>query len=261
LPIKRGDREWFKNPGAEQRPSDADVTVQAESLARLEVKLAAPDERRWRGLQRISPSGLEGGTRVRLSGLRGDSDVDRTSARARGTTIHAWLAQVEWLDDGSPSDERLREIAMALPDLALKPDLVEHWLAEFRAMLAGPSIAACLQRAAYRDFADAQLKVVTERPFAVRDGDRLLVGSIDRLVTVWDGNQPVAAEILEFKTDAITEYDQHALSEKVGFYTPQLQAYCQAVRKMTAGGLQRISAKLLLLEAGMVISVPSVGPG
>jgi ATP-dependent exoDNAse (exonuclease V) beta subunit len=255
VPFEAGDPEWFRGPGVERGPTAAEVAWQAESLAPLEVQLAAPAARRWRGLHRVSPSRLEGGTRVRLAAPRGDRDADRSLARNRGKVIHAWFQQIEWLDDGSPSDDRLREVA-ARSGLSLRPDDVDRWLADFHAMLARPHIAACLRRSAYEGCPGARLKVETERPFAVRDGDRLLVGSIDRLVTICDKERLIAADVLDFKTDAISAHDQHALSEKVRFYRPQLQAYCQAVTKMAGGELKQISANLVLLEAGVVIPIP-----
>ncbi len=255
-----GARQWFRNPGVDRGLSAAEIARQAESLAPLEVQLAAPAARRWRGLQRVSPSRLESGTRVRLAAPRGDSDADRSLARDRGMVIHAWFQQIEWLDDGSPNDDRLREVA-ARSGLPLRPDDVDRWLADFHAMLARPNIAACLHQSAYQDFGGVRLSVETERPFAVRDGDRLLVGSIDRLVTVCDRNRPIAADILDFKTDAISAHDQHALWEKARFYSPQLQTYCQAVRKMAGAELQQISANVVLLEAGLVVPIPSGGVG
>jgi hypothetical protein len=73
--------------------------------------------------------------------------------------------------------------------------------------------------------------------------------------------RPIAADVLNFKTDAIAFPDQHALSRKVRAYAPQLQTYCQAVRKMAGGELQQISAKLVLLEAGLVVPIPNGGVG
>ena len=141
------------------------------------MKLAAAAERRWRGLQRVSPSGLEGGTHVRLSDQWSDGGSDRAAALARGTLIHAWLEQIEWLDDGPPGDDHLREVAASLPELALRPEDIERLLAEFRTMLGRPNIAACLSRAAYNHFSGATLKVEAERPIAVRDADASSKGS------------------------------------------------------------------------------------
>ena len=73
--------------------------------------------------------------------------------------------------------------------------------------------------------------------------------------------RPIAADVLDFKTDAIAHQDLHALSGKVRFYSPQLQVYCQAVTKMAGDELRQISANLALLEAGLVIPMPSGGVG
>ena len=255
IAYETGDREWFKSPGVAQKPSAAEVAAQAESLAPLEVRLAAPDERRWRGLQRVSPSGLEGGTHVRLSDARSDSGGDRAAALAYGTLIHAWFEQVEWLDDGAPSDGRLREIAAALPDLVLSHEYIDRLLAEFRVMLTRPNISACLQRSAYHCCAGDTLQVEAERPIAVRDGDRLLVGSIDRLVTIYRNNHPIAADIIDFKTDAVASDEKAAVARKVDFYRPQLAAYRSAVCSIFGHESSQVSAKLLLVGAGIVAEV------
>jgi cell pole-organizing protein PopZ len=71
--------------------------------------------------------------------------------------------------------------------------------------------------------------------------------------------RPIAADVLDFKTDAIADQDQHPLSEKVRFYSPQLQTFCQAVTKMAGDELRQISANVVLLEAGLVIPIPNGG--
>ena len=249
-----GDGQWFRNPGVDVQPSAAEASARAESLPPLEVRLATPQIRRWRGLQRVSPSGLEGGTRVRLSETRGEHG-DRAAALAYGTLIHAWFEQIEWLDDVPPGEAQLREVAAALPDLALSGEYIDRLLAEFRHMLARPGISACLRRTAYRDWAGDALNVERERPFAVREGDQLLVGSIDRLVTVYRQGRAVAAEIMDFKTDALAADDPEALARKVEFYRPQLSAYRSAVCSMLQQDASRVRAKLLFVGPGIVAEV------
>jgi ATP-dependent exoDNAse (exonuclease V) beta subunit len=251
IAYETGDREWFRRPGVEHTPSAAEVAVQADSLAPLELRLAAQGERRRRGLQRVSPSGLEGGTHVRLADAWSEGSGDRTAALAYGTLIHAWFEQVKWLDDGPPSDDRLREVATAIPELALPSADIDRLLADFRAMLARPPIAAGLQRSAYHSFA-ATLTVETERPIAVRDDNRLLVGNIDRLVTIRRDNHPIAAEIIDFKTDAAAPDDTVAVASKVDFYRPQLSAYRSAVCAILGFEASQVSAKLLFVRAGIV---------
>ncbi len=250
-----GDREWFDNPGVEREPSAAEVAEKVESLAPLEVNLAAPAKQRWRGLQRVSPSSLEGGAHVRLPDEWSKSSTDRAAALARGTLIHAWFEQIHWLDDGAPSDDQLCEAAARLPDLAFSPEDIDRQLADFRAMLAHPNISPLLKRSAYDKFSGTARKMETERPIAIRDGDRILAGNIDRLVTVYDNDRPIAADIIDFKTDAIAAGDNKALKSKVEFYRPQIQAYRKAVATLLRIPTDKITAHLLFVAPGMVESV------
>ncbi len=151
IAYETGDRAWFRKPGVEHEPSAGEVAIHAESLAPLEVKVAAPAERRWRGLQRVSPSGLEGGTHVRLADQGSDSDSDRTAALSRGTLIHAWFEQIEWLDEGAPGDDHLRASQPLCPNLACEPRRSSVFLPNFiqcsaalisRRASAGPLTAA-----------------------------------------------------------------------------------------------------------------------
>ena len=119
-------------------------------------------------------------------------------------------------------------------------------------MLGRPNIAACLSRAAYNHFSGVTLKVEAERPIAVRDADRLLVGDIDGLVTIYNGDQPIAADILDFKTDAIPPGDKTAVAKKVDYYRPQLSAYRGAVCSICRLESAQVSARLLFLQADIV---------
>lgn len=255
IAYETGDRQWFKSPGVQRALSSAQVAAQAESLTPLEVQLAAPAPRRARGLQRVTPSDLEGGTHVRLPAESRGSPIDRAAALARGTLIHAWFEQIEWLDDGPPADARLREVAATLPDLAFTPEDVDRMLAEFRTMLARPAVASCLQRRAYHRFGSAELKVETERPIAVRRDDRLMVGNVDRMVTVYRGDQPIAVDIVDFKTDRIPPHDKAAVEERVEFYRPQAAAYRNCVSAISRLESQHVSATLLFVEPGIAENV------
>ena len=67
----------------------------------IEVKLRVAPARRTRGLDRHSPSGLEGGAAVDLAKrLR----LDTSPALARGSLFHAWFEAIEWLDNGPPDE-------------------------------------------------------------------------------------------------------------------------------------------------------------
>ncbi len=253
IAYETGDPQWFKNPGADRPHSAAEIALESESLAPLEISLAAPADRRWRGLQRISPSGLEGGTHVRLGDTQFQSGVDRDLALARGTLIHAWFEQIQWLDKDPPSDDRLREVAAGLSELAFSTEAVERLLIEFRGILEKPEIAACLRHAAYPHDNRTALNVENERRIAFRCGDQLITGSIDRLVTAHSGGKPISADIIDFKTDFID--NDKTLEQKVEFYRPQLAAYSDAVAAIYHTPREAIRSRLLFVTIGAVEEV------
>lgn len=264
VPFEYGDPHWFdKSKGPKKRsPGEAETSGGEDtSLAPpLRVHLAPPSSRAARGLDRRSPSELEGGSRVNLSTfLRLDADA----ALDRGTLIHVWFEQIEWLDDGLPAEKLLLEKAAGLGlsrldvprELALlqktlstgavrealvraeltrpAPGLPEEWIH------AGPHAAA------------PRWEVWRERPFAIRDGEAILSGKFDRLVVLYDGNRPVAADILDFKTDAVANRGP-ALTARVAFYRPQLEAYRRAAARLLGLSSSRILTRLAFVEPNVV---------
>ena len=70
------------------------------------------------------------------------------------------------------------------------------------------------------------------------------------------GSETVAAEIIDYKTDPFDANDVKQLTDKVNFYTPQLDAYRRAVAKVTHLSPERIAAKLLFVAGGVLQTVP-----
>ncbi|HEX5102552.1 MAG TPA: 3'-5' exonuclease, partial [Pirellulaceae bacterium] len=245
---EHGNPQWFatlpaplvgEQPGA--RGSSA-----AESPS-PKIQFAPPLKSRDRNLERTSPSALEGGSKFRAAHLLAQRPTD---AFALGTLIHAWLAEIEWLDDGLPPEDRLREIAARLrPDIGTLADHLDAPLANLRRWLTAPAIVQALSRKNYDK--NAQLQVLREHPFAIRDGDTLLSGSIDRLVLVRNGGHIVAADILDFKTDELPLGDAAAIAARTQFYRPQIEAYASAVANIFRCARPAISMRLLFLNAGV----------
>jgi ATP-dependent exoDNAse (exonuclease V) beta subunit len=77
----------------------------------------------------------------------------------------------------------------------------------------------------------AQLEVWRERRFAIVIEKELLSGAFDRVVIGLSAEgRPLAAEIIDFKTDAVTtEEEKKKRSQE---YASQLEAYCEALKKM-----------------------------
>ena len=270
---EHGDAGWFQAVAAKRLPEMAATereAVAGPSVIRPTViRLAAASARPSRGLDRRSPSQLEGGTRVQLAGrLR----LGNREALDRGTLVHAWFEQIEWLDDGPPDDGPPDDdvLQRTAERLAIGRLDVPAMIEQFREALDKPAIRAVLLRATYAQASDAlgqcpvragpevanpRWEVHREPTFAIRDGDAILNGAIDRLVVLYDGDRPVGADVLDFKTDVLRQDDPQAIDARVEHYRPQLEAYRRAAAAMTGLDPGRISARLVLVVPGMVRAV------
>jgi ATP-dependent exoDNAse (exonuclease V) beta subunit len=215
---------------------------------------------RKRGWQSVSPSQLEGGPTLRMQNVLRPA---RQGGEDYGTLIHTWLAHYTWLHDSAPDDDMLHRIALA----------EAHWqhdpapqIQQLRQRLAEPTLQQILDEntysAAYRQAfphlglsAAATRRVHCELRFAQRDAQQLTTGSIDRLVLWQEAGKIVAADILDYKTDALPPGDAAALAAKVEHYRPQLAAYVLAVEQRYQLAPDRITARLLFLSAGEMVDV------
>jgi ATP-dependent exoDNAse (exonuclease V) beta subunit len=171
---------------------------------------------------------------------------------AHGLLLHEWFQQIEWLDDGLPAEEALLRIAAAPQYAGLDAAAA---LAEFRAVLEKPQIRVALCRSAYDAIRrGGQCRALRERAFAVRQGDAILDGIIDRLVLCYDGDKITAAEVLDFKTDDLPD-DPRAITARTEFYRPQLEAYRHAVARMYRLEEKKIAARLLFITPGRASAI------
>jgi len=228
----------------------------------LEVKLATATARR-RGLERRSPSKLEGGQKVDLGRrLR----LETSAAMTAGTLIHAWLEQIAWLEDGEPDEATLRQLAAPL--VRDENELLAA-IGRFRKILAQPTVRAQLASNVYQRpvslvFGDEltaelvaglnaqtiHLELHRERRFAVRLDDAIVNGSFDRLLLFRRGDAVVAVDILDFKTDAVAE--PTAIAARVEYYQPQLAEYRRAAAELFRLPPEKISARILFVEPGVI---------
>ncbi len=265
---QHGDPQWYRTGVAAQPKKFEKTPAGKESLAaavqEISVQLAPLAGGRRRGWERARPSGLEGGTTVSLQHLLAPS---RAAAFARGELVHAWMEQIRWIEDGMPDRAQLMSVAQQV--LANTPAAnvdLEAELNRFHEQLASPLAAEMLSRRRYEEPLQAGFSravaqelrarhvtamVQNECGFAIRDGAQLLNGFIDRLVLLQDAGRVVAAEIIDYKTDAFDAQDPPQLAGKIAFYSPQLQAYRRAVAQMTQTPMDHIVATLLFLEAGV----------
>jgi ATP-dependent helicase/nuclease subunit A len=95
----------------------------------------------------------------------------------------------------------------------------------------------------------ASLKVERERMFVLLHDGELVQGTIDRLVLLYENGRPIAADIVDFKTDRLVGAREQWIENKRNHYGPQLQEYRFAVSHCFGIPPEKISTRLLLLEA------------
>ncbi len=254
----KGDPRWYEKLPAAPAPAAAGAPV----AAGRPVVLAPMREDARREF--VAPSQLEGGAQVRAADVL---NLGGSAARLRGTLIHALFEQIRWLDDAPPDRAQLRCTAESLLTTGLN---IEEQLDAFQGMVAHPDIQAVLRRAFYESPRDEGLQralaaagaaarlrveVHNERRFAVLDEGHILSGSIDRLVLLHEHDRLVAADIVDYKTDAVEPGDLAALERLVEFYRPQLEAYRRAVSAMYRLPPAWICARLLFVAAGLTRAV------
>jgi len=264
-----GDDKWFEN-----LPRRAPVVAEEETDlakfylgARLDSKENAVQRelRSRRGLSNVAPSALEGGALVNLSAILGAGE-DRM-AMERGTLLHACFELVGWLDQAVPTEQELslhldQRLSKASEGSVLKRKVIKEF---FNAIEKG-TFAQLLNLQRYREqylvqFSDPgnRIEVFNERRFAATisrsENTELIEGVVDRLVLVYENDVLVAADVIDFKSDAI---GQHELSAKVAAYSPQLSAYREAISISLGIPLSSISTRLAFIGTGDVINLDMI---
>ena len=185
-----------------------------------------------------------------------------TTAALEGTIVHAWFAEIHWKKDLKDLETELFEVAAKAIDRSYWGviDLEPLWK-KFLSHWEQPQIAALFDPARYAPVADAQglLQVETEKRFATLLNQRLIQGSIDRLVMTSVDEKVQFAEIIDFKTDQCSNRTKKKewVSEHVSKYRPQLSAYADVVAKLQHLSKAQIRTTLVLLDVGEVVEVSS----
>ncbi|MBW3599411.1 MAG: UvrD-helicase domain-containing protein [Planctomycetes bacterium] len=263
-----GDPNWHEQALALKAAEAAKAPAPPElPPAPTHVALKRTDQRRRR-LERSAPSQLEGGRCIKLTDVLGREDM---TAIQRGLVMHAWFEAIEWLDprspeSGIPDDAALRRIGR---QTAKTPIDLDPLISEFRQMLQQPETAAALSREQYLKSREnlalprevlqrmqggkLRLAVDREQRIAVREGEMILMGHIDRVVQIYDADQLIAADLIDFKTDVLR--NKKALDDRIKFYQPQLDAYRRALAKMLRLPPAHIAARMLFVTRGAIAAV------
>lgn len=233
-----GDPEWMKAVTREK----ARARPAARTTSAPRAPLFRATGRRARMLAHRTPSGLIGAGPIDLAQRL---SLHPGTSLERGSVVHAWCEEIEWLDDGLPDRDELRRIARRVGP-GLPSEEVDALIDRFHAWVRQPAIASALSRTGY----PAGAVVERERPFVHRSGDAIVEGIIDRLVLWNDG-----AEIIDYKSDDVAPDDHAKLEERTILYAPQLRAYRAAVAGIFGLPEEAVHAKLMFLRAGAVRTV------
>jgi ATP-dependent helicase/nuclease subunit A len=264
LLFEQGDANWFQHLAAAGATKEMTRPVSSGP-----IQFSTEEAPRRRGREHVAPSRTEGNGRVVLDRLFHPSSG---TGPAAGTLYHAWFATIGWLEDGPPTEAVLRAAAEKIrKDLpTLNWSELDDLLATFRGWLRNADITSVLRRSAYAGPEQAgfpaalavfwtkamgPLKVEQERRFLVCDGVQFWNGSLDRIVWLGEGDHLVAADVLDFKTDAIAPDAPEALAARIKHYRPQLEAYRRAVAILGRLPEDRVATRLVFTSAGKVAAV------
>jgi ATP-dependent helicase/nuclease subunit A len=263
--LEEGDPDWHRHLGGREGEGDPGDGASPSPLPLPESIPLAPVRARRRFLPRVTPSELEGG------GARTVSELLRTAggeARRRGSVVHAWLEAVEWLEVGVPEDGELAERARAL---GMEDEEVAHLLPRFRAWLREAPLREVLSRERW----PVGTRAVRELSFLHREGNRILSGTVDRLLllpreggglgggaaegtaggTAGEVPRVAGIRVVDFKTDRFPPDPAEAaraLDARTEHYRPQLEAYRRAMAARYGVPTSRVETMLVYLEAGVL---------
>lgn len=244
LLYEKGDRSWWEGlPLATARPE--------EGTDRIEGGLALR-EKGWGTAGRIlhhrTPSSMEGTAGTALARIL---SLDSGAGRRSGTLVHAWLEDMQWLEDWDPDPEKLLSIGRTVV-----PDLSGEECSELREALlrwlSAPEVRNRLHRSAYPPGTQA----LTEESFAFRWDDTLFQGRIDRLILIREEDALVAAEVVDFKTDRIDPRNEGAVERAAAGYEGQMEVYRRAVADTFRIPLEDVRGSLVFLAAGRLVEFP-----
>ena len=197
---------------------------------------------RSRFLPHRSPSSPEGAEGLSISQIL---SLSGGPGRRVGSIVHAWLEQLEWLDDWNPDPAGFLTIGQEVAP-GLKAEESGNHLKALQSWLGSESINARLRPQAYPQ----DSLVLNEEPFAVKLDGALYQGRIDRLVLLKEGDRILGAEVLDYKTDRLASGDGKALRETIESYRGQIDLYRRAVAALYHLPMEKVQGTLIFLALG-----------
>ncbi|MCA9197361.1 MAG: UvrD-helicase domain-containing protein [Planctomycetales bacterium] len=252
-----GNLDWRKNHPELCETSPAAITTHEPAQHRPPLVKPSSGQRI---LRNASPSGLEGGGKVTLGNrLR----LSNAKAMEFGSLVHAWFETIDWLEQYKFDQAILDRIGH---QLQASDSVLKSARAQFKKMLQQDSLKRLLSAGRYRDTKwltkvglqgkTLDVQVRNEQAIMAKLGTQMVSGFIDRLVVLTENGQPVAAEIIDYKTDGMDGLSRTEQKRLTEHYAPQLRAYRQSLSQMLHLDAQRIQLTLVFVGPGVVQEVP-----
>lgn len=231
------------NAPADAWAADAGMQEAKPALPEPELRLAKSDALRF--TLRGRASGQEGGSKTTVLEL-----LNPALGTEVGTLVHAALEACEWIEECPTGGFPLAARGASQPAVQAARAILE------RAFIA-TEIRDALSRRACSAPPAADVRVEREYAFSLlldEEGGppRFWNGAIDRLVVAEDNGRAIWAEVLDYKSDAVTEETLH---ERCEYYRPQLSVYARVVARQTGLELHQIHLRLAFLTIGRVVDL------
>lgn len=203
------------------------------------IKLATPSGQARRSWVKASPSQMHNQASVRASELL---RLTPAGGQSYGTAMHAMFEQVGFIDEGLPDTDVLRRAGESAGVAGIDIDQAVQAL---QYALQQPAAQALLKR-------DGAEYLWRERRFMVRQDDRLIAGSFDRVHLWHESGKPVRALLIDYKTDRV---DDATFDAAVSRYADQLRMYRQALSVMLGVEQSQVQTKLYFVGDARVADV------
>lgn len=243
-----GNPAWFEGLSRVEAEAEPAMEIHTRKIALRSDSISAPP----RSLRIAAPSTI--GQTFEPVPLANAFSYSQSVGASFGTVIHAFFEQVHFLDDFTLDRQRLRQIALA----AVSPEELRHiqidkLIDSFAAMLELRSVRTALSESRYKrnhfGIVPDRVEIDNERVINLVMNNRLISGTIDRLVVLMKDGRPYAAEIIDFKTDV---YDDSMtllwVQDRIEHHRPQLEIYAQVVSELFDIPESRIATHLVLLS-------------
>ncbi len=243
-----GDPEWFSQLSTKEVAEAGPQESPSRRISLRSDAASAPP----RSLRVAAPSTM--GQTFEPVPLANAFSYSQCIGASFGTIIHAFFEQIRWLDDYQLDPVALRKVALT----AVTPEELRHLnidklIESFGSMLQLRSVRQALgkQRYSRNMFGEVpdRVEIDNERVINLVMNDRLIAGTIDRLVVLLKDGRPYAAEIIDFKTDA---YDDNMtllwVQDRIDHHRPQLEIYARVVSELFDIPEERIATHLILLS-------------